>query len=640
MLNEQQIDAIDKIYNFFTDDEGGEYLLKGSAGTGKTYTVKYILKQLENGTEDYKDYEDYEEEDVDINDRYYDIINNENENDNETETDVENIYSKQTITFCAPTHKALKVLKKSILNFKSDNKFFFRFITTSKLLDKHRKKYERGDDIDKLEFISSGINQDTGEIKKNYIEEKKIEEIIEAGKIDYDDYIKNFSFDKKKKLYFTTPFHSSINKNGIYIIDECSMIGNKDYSIMKQLVDIYNLKILFIGDSAQLGPIVKNKNKNIMKMSKTFRIKNMSVLHKTERASSKNLYSIYSKFRQIVYNPDINFKEHIYQYLNKKTDYLIVLNDKRKFLNEIKKSIINMDNMCVLSHTNKMVDMYNKEIKKIVSPNSTGDWSVGDRIIFNKPYKSSTKLCEGIKCGNKWQHWPCNFVNNNDMGYVIEVDTVIHCDLENFFNLCKTKKGKEKSPILIYKLKIKLEDYGCPLGDAITTTVYKISKKDRDKYLTGLRERKNKMISEIENSNMSDKDIKYYLETLNKKKNNIDSPIKRAYAISTTKSQGSTYEKIFIDTTDLDWCKMSPSDKAHNLYTAVTRASSKIYMLVKFVKSDRNNENLNKDFLKKCSRCHSEKQIINFVRKSGSTKKTCNNCSAGQKRIRKENNIK
>jgi len=643
MLNEKQIEAVDRIYDFMTEENGGEYLLKGPAGSGKTFTVKYIMKKIENYTMDTDPFSDFKI--CDIGDDNYDLFDNDADNDYETEVE-KKILDKDLITFCAPTHKALKVLKKSIMKHKS-RKLKFSFITTSKMLHKKKDVYVE-DGVIKDIFISEHVDKTTGKIIRNEIEYKNIEiawknlSIKKKEKIDFEEYLEKFIYDREKKIYFTTPFGGSIVKNGIYIIDECSMIGNSDYGLMKELVEIYNLKILYIGDSAQLAPIVPRKPGEIneMKLSRTFKIKDKSILHKTERTSSKDLYRIYSKFRNIVYDPSINYKEHIYQYLNKNTNYLTVLNNKKKFLNHIIKSISNQENVCVLSHTNKIVAQYNAKIKKKICPNSTEDWDVGDRIIFNKPYKSSNALCDG---NQSIRHYPCKFINNNDTGYITAVRKFIHEDKTNYFGLCKTETGRDKKPITVYELDISIDDYGCPLGNEnIELTVYKVAKEDRDKYLSGLRWRKKEIVNKIENKKMTKKEQNKILEFLNYKKNELDTPIKRSYALTTSKSQGSTYDKIFIDTCDLDWCRMSKVEKAHNLYTAVTRASCKIFMLVKFGKDDKKSSMLDEDFLRKCSRCHSKKILKEFVRSNGNVKKTCNNCSLSQKRIRKEkqNNIK
>ena len=57
----------------------------------------------------------------------------------------------------------------------------------------------------------------------------------------------------------------------------------------------------------------------------------------------------------------------------------------------------------------------------------------------------------------------------------------------------------------------------------------------------------------------------------------IDIPIKYSYALTVYKSQGSTFKKVFIDTEDVYDCVKNNSVLNKTLYTAVTRASDKIF---------------------------------------------------------------
>ena len=686
-LTTGQIDALDKIYNFLKNkninNEGGSYVLKGSAGTGKTFTVKHLIEKIANNKDDFEgDFCDYEEYNgYDNLDEYYDIDNvvfedykEKDRNDilltrlkNNTDDSSDN---RRTITFLAPTHKALKVLTKSINKLIDPNvykHFKFSFKTISKfLLKKKVDDIVDGEIVTK--FVSEGIDEDTGEIKKIVVDtlrdyEKQIQNLEDkinncsdnTQKLEkiylkkdlelYKNTIESSFFDEEKKFYFTSHFGSTVMKNGIYIMDECSMIGDSDYKILKKLINLFSIKILFIGDSSQFAPIVINKDKKKLfsKISKTFRIKDVSMLTETKRIDNKKLYNIYKIFRQIVYEPSINYKSHIYSFLNKKNDYFNVLNSDREFMNEIKKSVLEKEDFCVLSHTNKAVTGYNNKINEMMHPNSTEDWHVGDKIIFYQPYKSSVQLCKG--CDVPPRHPKCRYIHNNDLGYIVSVQTLAYSDEDNYFNLTFKKNGDERKEIKVYKLVIKMTDIACPLNKNkdILITVFKVSKKDRPRYLEGLRQVKKGILLLSEQNikaktPLTRKQKKEIFEKLNDKKNEIDSPIKRSYAITTMKSQGSTYDKVFIDSKDLDWCKDMPSvDKARNLYTAVTRASKKIFLLAKFTRDDRQGNDLNEDFEKICSRCHNKQILQKFVRSSGESKQTCNRCSAGQKKARLKN---
>ena len=48
---------------------------------------------------------------------------------------------------------------------------------------------------------------------------------------------------------------SKISQYDLIIIDESSMISSKLWNLLKQIVVKHNLKIIFVGDNAQLNPV-------------------------------------------------------------------------------------------------------------------------------------------------------------------------------------------------------------------------------------------------------------------------------------------------------------------------------------------------------------------------------------------------
>lgn len=683
-MNSEQKKSVEEIFDFFKkkniNNECGYHLLKGSAGTGKTFAVGNILEKLSNEFEDFNgnlseceedlgwdtDEDEYDyNDDYDIGDEPYE----ETIRENNKFVEIKNTKNdkKEIITFLAPTHKALKVLTKSIKN-NLDPIVYKYFKLSFKTISKFLLKKKVEDVVDGKvvkKFLSSGVDEKNNEIIRSYSRsidqvadyfDKLEQEIFKLENNGYDcideiekkkeffekekNLYENMLYDENVQRYYTTKFCRNIQANGIVIVDECSMIGKNDFNVMKKVGELFKLKFLFLGDPAQFGPIVitdKKKRKLTSILSKTFKIKNRSVLTKTVRADSEQLYNIYSIFRKIVYHPSINYKKHIYQYLNQKNDYFNVFDSQFDFLSEIKNSLELKENFCVLSHTNKSVSSYNDKIKRLIHPDSESEWFLNDRIIFTQPYKPTRPICNGILC----KHYPCSYINNNDTGYIIDVEEKWYYDKEDYFFLGYTEKKRlKKKSIKIFKLRVKIENFECPVkGSEVLIDVYKVCKNDREKYLRGLRRRKQIIIDQFterenEKNPFSKSEKKIIFDKLNEKKNEIDCPIKRSYAITTMKSQGSTYDKIFIDARDLDYCQMVPGDKARNLYTAVTRAKTKIYLFLKFSEEDKKCEKLNDDFLKKCSRCHNLKKIINFVRPSGSSRKTCNSCSRSQRRCR------
>jgi len=589
-LNKEQQEAVEKIFNFFCDEDGGSYLLKGSAGTGKTFTVTHII--------------------------------------NEIGDDMEPDACKMNITFCAPTHKALRVLRKTMsdVSEKKENdfsKFNFLYQTTARLLRKRNIKTLGEDGKIKDNFHSDGYDY-----KNDLLISKDV-------------------YDEKNKEYITVyNFNDSIYNGGIYIIDECSMIGKEDYQILEKLKKQYNLKILYIGDWAQLAPIDMKSKKT--KLSKTLtKTKQMTSLTKTERISNKYLFEIYGIFRNCVYDPSMDYKEFIYPFLRKNIEGVTITTSPKTFQDNIEKTFKAHEQSCVLSYTNKRVKYYNELVKDSISPNKKCDWNINDRIVFNKNFTTANASCVGIKIPDPtgryesvWEHWPCRYINNNDYGYILDVEESV-IDDEDTLTYFKLRKKKE---IRIYKIEILLLDRCCPFNKTSKINVCKVFKQDLARFQKYKNKKKNEILSKVGDSGFLSQTDTDMLNNHDSMVHSVNAPFLSAYATTIRKSQGSTYENIFLDTIDLDYCSNIPtSDKARALYTAVSRASKNIFILVDFKNTNsKNNKFLSTDIFKKCSRCGSTKEIVNFVRSNGNVKKTCNNCSFGQRRIRKEkqNNIK
>ena len=109
-------------------------------------------------------------------------------------------------------------------------------------------------------------------------------------------------------------------------------------------------------------------------------------------------------------------------------------------------------------------------------------------------------------------------------------------------------------------------------------------------------------------------------------------PIISAYALTAYKSQGSTYENIFVDTTDFYKNYIENNNFLRNraLYTAVSRASKNIFLLVNF-QHPINPRHITEKIFRPCSRCRSKRELHCFIRRSGKTRATCNMCYISSK---------
>ena len=120
----------------------------------------------------------------------------------------------------------------------------------------------------------------------------------------------------------------------------------------------------------------------------------------------------------------------------------------------------------------------------------------------------------------------------------------------------------------------------------------------------------------------------------NKELNLTNSPFVSSYAITAYKSQGSTYDNIFIDAIDIEECRRSTFIKSKELYTAVTRASKSICIYIELEKDYQETSNTNDKI--KCIRCRCWRENNKYRKnKKGILIKTCLDCSEKAKLKRK-----
>lgn len=88
--------------------------------------------------------------------------------------------------------------------------------------------------------------------------------------------------DFKDIMFSSTSNTTSIPKNGVLLIDECSMVNNELFDYIVQKCSEQNCKIIGVGDIAQLIPVKQNY------ISKIFNIDNVISLTKIYRQKGDN----------------------------------------------------------------------------------------------------------------------------------------------------------------------------------------------------------------------------------------------------------------------------------------------------------------------------------------------------------------
>ena len=429
------------------------------------------------------------------------------------------------IIITAPTHQALNVIESYIKSNTKNNPAKINFMTLHKL----------------LEFKPIIMNKN-GEKIFNAIRESK--------------YLKQM-------------------ENKIIIIDESSMIPDNMVKHLKKYVELYPIKLIILGDCAQLPPIGET-------LSTIFNIKKKYEYHIQldfiMRTNSPDIKDVCTIIRN--WNRSDSLKKLLLPIHNRRGAFRmyhsICANKadplKSTWFKKFAKKINSGENPIILTWTNPRADYYNSLIRKYIHKTTNlTTYAVGDCAIFNNYYLS-----------------PIDHSNfyTSDM-IIIKNITTEEKILYNWIDLLvpnpKIIPHKNFNEILNKFLKypqIKINIMNVMKLHSSTCSEYKIKticRQDLEKYNSMLKNIKEKIEfffgkygDEILTTKLWNVYHKYLIEPY--------AEIKFGYSITTHKAQGSTFGTVIVD-----FCDISENPDANELqkalYTAAGRASNELYFL-------------------------------------------------------------
>lgn len=337
-------------------------------------------------------------------------------------------------------------------------------------------------------------------------------------------FTKVVAYDDKGVRYFKNKQNQkSVHK--LIFVDEASMIIDDDFN---QLLSLNKVKLVFIGDYAQLEPIQETGSSKVFD-DKYLQEKEISIekveLKQIVRSKNNELCEIYDSFRSFVDNKDsheIQFKMEwydpgIYQ-------HFLFVDTKFKFLELIKKYFTTDYECKIIAYRNVKVVEYNQFARNLLFNNPAELYVEGEHLIFNEPYES---------------------FNNND-----EIEIV---------NVTKTSKRHPNG--FVYQV----YDMETRCGEKVIA-LQKESKKEYMKYFQNLK----KQVASCKTKSWKKYYDNFYL---------FNPPFAYSYAITTHKAQGSTIDVCFVDLYDIFYTlvNIKPDSIEKTLYTAVSRAALNLY---------------------------------------------------------------
>jgi ATP-dependent exoDNAse (exonuclease V) alpha subunit len=380
-------------------------------------------------------------------------------------------------------------------------------------------------------------------------------------------YSKNEAFTIHKKIYFPKKqrgggvrfvLQPNKHKNTVFIVDEASMIPDvpsdsklfENGSLLDDLIQYvysgYRCKLLLIGDIAQLPPVKSdlspalNPDKLALNYNKSVRHIELNQVVRQEVDSGILMNA--TELREVL---ESNIYESFKFQLNTYTD-IVRLVDGYEIMDAINEAYSNegYEETAIIVRSNKRANLYNKQIR--------------ERILFQENEIATGDYLMVVKNNYYWVKptSEAGFIANGDIIEILEIFSI-----------------KPLYGFRFAEVKIRMVDYPrmkpfetVLLLDTLHVESASLSYEDSNRLYTAVAE---DYANETSN----------YKRFMGVKNNNYFNAlqVKFSYAITCHKSQGGQWNTIFVEQPYLP--QGMDKDYIRWLYTAVTRAKQKLYLI-------------------------------------------------------------
>lgn len=196
----------------------------------------------------------------------------------------------------------------------------------------------------------------------------------------------------KKGTYvkmFSSKFMNTIDnlKTNILVVDESSMLSGEDVTNLTALCDEHFVKLIFLGDKAQIPEITKEAKKHVSDVFTKFENIHLSKVFRTEDNSILNVLT------EIRKNPDG------YLPIAENTENLVFYDttDKDLFFNTFIEKYKQEPNETVfISYTNAVIQTFNKKVRDTLYVEDSDGLIVGEAIVGYGGYNTKQILAENL----------------------------------------------------------------------------------------------------------------------------------------------------------------------------------------------------------------------------------------------------
>lgn len=352
---------------------------------------------------------------------------------------------------------------------------------------------------------------------------------------------------------------SKIQNYNLVIIDECSMINKDLFQLNRSRAIEHKVKILYVGDSLQLPPV----NEEI---SLTFAIvKNKIILNEVVRQEKGNpIIELFELLRNDIRNHTNTFLNYIVRHRSNISngigyEILPTLAYKEKLLTEFSSDTFhkNIDHLRITAYTNKAISDWNTFIRTSIAGKDADIININDLILsyntivdeFKDPIilNSEDYILEDIR----------PYISDEEIKtFAINLKSMYDGHITQPFLVVDTKDPS----FLKYKAILKyLYDRAANKAQHGWYIYYKF----KNRFLTNIRF----SIDTIQGQKWINKDIDY------------------GYAMTVHKTQGSTFDNVAIDLTDIVFYNTKFGRKETDIdirnkliYVALSRAKNSVIL--------------------------------------------------------------
>lgn len=358
----------------------------------------------------------------------------------------------------------------------------------------------------------------------------------------------------------------NLSKNTLFIVDEASMLSNSSADdssfgsgrlledLLQFVIEGDNCKLMLVGDDAQLPPVrldVSPALDNSVLKAYGFDVTEITLTEVVRQAFNSGILTNATNLRELLQSKDIRvpkFNLVGFEDIVKLTGAELVETLEDSY------GKVGLDETIVISYSNKRANKYNQGIRNQILWREE-ELSVGDYLMV---VRNSYFWVEDIP--------DLNFIANGDIVEVVRIRSTKELHGFRFTDVTVRLNDYQRQELDVIIMLDTLSVEGPSLSAERYKELYQSVSMDYE-HVTDKRKR----VKQIKNDQ--------YLNALQ---------VKFAYAVTCHKAQGGQWKNVFIDQGFFKE-EMINREYLRWLYTAITRATEKVY-LVNFAKEFYSNE--------------------------------------------------